>query len=418
MNLTSRAIMIKALALCAVAALASPAFGEIALAGGKLSASVESEHAYVSRESRLNPGNVFDIDEGYLDRERFTLGYAFAGERFSLTFGDYGSFSINSDADPENRLGELFGTVKIGTLFLDVGKKRICQSLSYFKSPINFVLDDYSEYELRYSNGRAMISLEYFTDIGFFGFSYIPEIDFSGNLERYVSPPQERQFLARYDASAGDWSIGLALSLDDRWRVGAQISRPLGQYAEAHAELVFDGRKERIKLVESDNPYAPDSVRTQNVPNCLEGVLGLAVHLTHLSVIAEYYGTQAGYTASEWDSVTDRYAEIARTDISNPLRLYNLGAALGAHTGNEGLNGRHYLMLRASNPTTDDYELSLTAMANLQDFGMILMPAVGYSGIDNITVKAGFMKRLGGRYTEYALYGEDWQCAMTLELWI
>lgn len=418
MNLMPRAFIGISIALLARALIAPPAFGEIPLGGGRLSASVESGHDFVSTDSPLNPGNAFDVDEGYIDEARFTLGYALPGERLSFAFNDYGTLSLADGPDGMNRVGELFVTAKAGTAFLDVGKKRICQSMSYFRAPINFVLDGYSGYELRYSDGRAMINMEWFTDLGVFGLSYMPRIDSGGDLARYVSPSQDRQFLARYDATAGEYALGVAVSRDERWRIGAQASRSLGSHAEIHAELVFDERKERVELGNPVDAGYPPPIVSRDIRNAFEGVLGVAVNLSRVSVIAEYYGNQAGYGASRWDAVTDRYADLARANMSNPMNLYAAGLAMAAHCGNEGLNGRHYLMMRVSNPSTDDHEISIAALANLQDFGIIVMPTLGYSGLDNLTLKAYFTGYLGGRYTEYSLYGEDWSCGISVELWI
>ncbi len=416
MNRTERALLIAFLSLLARAALAPRATCEVPFAGGKLSASVESIHRYAARESALNPGNVHGIDEGYADQARYALGYAVTTDRYSFTFNDYGNVSFSGGLSGCNRVGEIYTTVKLGTVFVDLGKKRVCQSQNYFKSPINFALEDYSDFDLRYSNGRAMANLEWFSDFGVVALSFIPEIDFKGNLARYLSPPQRRQWYARYDVTVGDYAIGLAASFDYRWRTGAQVSRSVGRYAEAHAELVFDEKRERVELVESANPSVPPEIRAGSVRNRLEAVIGLTVNLPRVSVIAEYYGTGAGYSAREWEAIADRYREIARADMSEPVNLYAAGLAMSAHALNAGINGRNYLMIRVSNPSTDEYELSLTALANLQDSGVILMPAVGYSGWDNLSVKASFMKRFGGPYAEYSLYGTDWECALSMEL--
>ncbi|HHU36269.1 MAG TPA: hypothetical protein GXZ47_03475, partial [Treponema sp.] len=200
--------------------LISGAFSEVPLGKGSLSASFYSKQRLVETDSKLNPNNVFCVENGFYGTEAFTLGYAITGERVSLRFNDFGSIKANNNPDGSNCIGELYGSLRLGEVFLDIGKKRINQSLSYFKSPINFVLDNYEQYELNFSEGRIMANLDFFTNYGFIGVSYIPKIDFNSSIKRYASSSQVQQGLLRYDVTLGSFTMGFAVSKDDFWRIG------------------------------------------------------------------------------------------------------------------------------------------------------------------------------------------------------
>ncbi len=381
-------ITISILAVAAVPLRAEVPFGD-----GTVSASMESIQRFVSYRTPLNPDNVFGADEGYLGSFRYAAGYEVRGERFSFSLHDYGTFAADDNPDGRNRVAELFGTVCLGEVFFDAGKKRINQSPAYFMSPINFVLDDYREYDLAFSEGRVMLNLEWFSGIGFIGLSYLPRLDFPGNVERYVSSSQKQQALARYEISGSAGSIGLAVSRDDRWRFGVQGSRTFGQYTEAHGELVWD-EDEKLK-----------------------SVAGVTANFSRVSIIAEYCYNQAGLSTDEWEDEQDRYRAAADADPLAGISLYTLGMAYSRLTGNSGYNGRHYAMVRVSNAATGDWDLSCTACMNLQDAGTVLVPAVAYSGWHNLIMTARVRRCLGSQWSEYMLYGEVWSGELSVELW-
>lgn len=377
-----------------VCAAGFPVYGELAVGPGTVSASIESVQRFVSYRTPLNPDAVFGSDEGYLGSFRYTAGYDVSGDRFSFTLNDYGTFDADENPDGRNCLGELFGTVRLGEVFLDAGKKRINQSPSYYESPINFALDDYREYDLTYSEGRVMVNLEWFSPAGFFGVSYLPRLAFPAEVERYVTSSQDRQALARYEVSGEAGSLGLVVSRDDRWRAGVHGSRTFGQYTEAHVELVWD-EDERMKQV-----------------------TGVTVNLPWISVIAEYFYNQAGLSAREWDDERDRYRQLTEMEPLQGMALYNLGRAYGTFTGNQGYNGRHYALLRVSNPADGDWDLSFTTTMNLQDFGFIILPELAYSGWHNLVMTLRFMRCFGPHWSEYMLYGELWSGELSVELWL
>lgn len=392
-----------------------PVFSEVKLGEGTFSASLFSNQKFAVIDSPVNPNNVFGAADGYYGTERFCVGYAQSGEPFSVRLNDFGSVHADDNPDGVNCVGELYGSLKVGWAFLDIGKKRINQSLSYFRSPINFVLDGYDQYELRFSEGRIMANLDAFTDYGFVGLSFIPRIDFSDSVERYASSSQKRQALLRYDATIRDCTMGIAVSRDDQWRLGAHFSRAFGGYTEMHCEGVYNEKKERCELSIRDGVSSCERVRKEN---CCEGIFGITENSPMLTAIVEYYYNQAGYSKREWESCIDDYRALENADESDALYFYNLGFAYRSLTVNRSFNGRHYLMIRLSNPTTDEYQLAINAIINLQDFSGRIMPSINYSGWDNITVEAQFAKSFGKRFSEYALYGESWSCGLSVEIWL
>jgi hypothetical protein len=408
----------KSLALIAAFVLSSietSLFSEVTLGEGKLNVSLFSQQNFAVIDSTLNPGNIFEVEEGYYGNEKFCAGYALQGGCFSVRVNDFGSILADDNPDGRNCIGEIYGSLRIGGTFLDIGKKRINQSLSYFKSPINFVLDGYDQYELRFSEGKIMANLDAFTDYGFIGLSYIPRIKFSDDVERYASSSQKQQELARYDVTILDCAMGVAISKDDQWRLGAHVSRVFGSYTEAHFEGVLNEAKERYDFSVKDGIASYEKVKKWNQ---FEELIGITANLPFLTGIVEYYYNQAGYSKNEWKKTVDEYRAIVNADDENIMYFYNLGTSYRSLTVNRSFNGRHYLMLRLSNPTTDDYQVAVNTIINLQDSSGMVMPSISYSGWDNITVEALFSKSFGGRFSEFSLYGNSWNCGLSVELWL
>lgn len=361
-------------------------FAEYTMDPVKVSASAESIQRFLHYDTPLNPDNVLNAEEGYNGSCRYTLALDLSGESASFFLADYGSFRADDNPDGYNCLAELFTSLRKGSLFLDLGKKRINASPSYFISPINFVLDDYRGYELRFSEGRIMINLEYFSSIGFIGLSFLPEVDVPSRIERYLCSSQSRQCFARYEISCDAGTFGFAASFDDRWRLGGTYSRTIGQYTEFHTECVW-GEKDKM-----------------------QDVIGVIVHLSKASIIAEYYYNQSGYSFSEWEDKIDEYK--SAYDVYQKMISYR------DLVRNQGRNGRHYLMFRLSNPTTDNWEASITTLMNLQDLGAFVVPKIAYSGWENVTVSMNVAFPVGPTWTEFALYGQAWTAELSMELWL
>jgi hypothetical protein len=154
------------------------------------------------------------------------------------------------------------------------------------------------------------------------------------------------------------------------------------------------------------------------VRNRIESLLGVTFNVTAASGIVEYYYNQAGCNRDEWHEITESYRGYVVSDRANPLYLYNLGLLYKTLIQNQNFNGRHYLMMRISNPSTDNYEVAMNSVINLQDGSVMMMPSVGYSGWNNISVKGSFAKMFGSTYSEFGLYGENWSCGLSVELFL
>jgi hypothetical protein len=209
--------------------------------------------------------------------------------------------------------------------------------------------------------------------------------------------------------------MGIAVSKDDQWRLGTHFSRAFGGYTEMHFEGVFNEKKERYELSIQDGIASYERIVKKS--RC-EGLIGITENLPMLTGIVEYYYNQAGYSKGEWESRIADYRALENAADSDTFYYYNLGMAYRTLTLNRSFNGRHYLMIRLSNPTTDNYQVAVNTIINLQDYSGMVMPSISYSGWDNITVEAQFSKSFGRRFSEYSLYGESWNCGLSVEIWL
>lgn len=393
-------IRLAVFAFC-VLSLPSHGFTEIAIADGTFYASVFSKQKFADYGSPLNPEFIFYESEPYTGSEEYTFGYRLEKEKFALTMNDFGSILAQKNAELKNSVSELVVSVPLPFGFIDLGKKRICQSSSYFKSPINFIVE--TQRDMRFSEGRWMVNLDLFTGIGFFGFSYLPDIRFSKTARDYFSDSQREQYLFRYAKSAFGIDTTFALARDNVWKAGAQAVSTIGEYVELHGEYAFHERK-------------------GNTENCSEGLAGMTLNLKSMTGIFEYYYNQDGYDPKEWNAFLSSSKE-ARAfydrNPDNPLALNSLGNAFQALNERGAFeNSQQYIMLRISNPTTDTYQAVLQTVCSLQDFSGIAVPSLSYEGWDNITLSGSVSIPFGKKYSEFKLYGEYWNCSLDLELWL
>jgi hypothetical protein len=389
---------------------------EVCIGNHTFSTRFYSEQYYENDDSRLNPDNVFDAAEGFTGKERLTSGYHWTGKTLSFTMNDFMSLTPAEDPDFTNCIGELYGSVCLGNVFIDIGKKRINQSLSYFKSPINFVLSGYDQYDLQFSEGCIMANVEAFTDFGFIGFSFMPECDFNSDMERYVSSSQDLQFLLRYDFPITNCTTGIAVYWNEKWRLGCHFSKALGDYTEIHTEYVFNEEKNVSEFRFTNGIASNVSVKKKY---CSEGLLGLTVNSSWLSGILEYYYNQAGYSYDEWKDVTDEFNDIRHSDQTAAMYLYNLGTAFQSMASNQSSGcGRHYAMLRLSNPSTEKLQYAVNALINLQDGSGMVTPSIRYDGWEHIAAETSFSVCFGNPYSEFMLYADSWQYCLTMELWL
>lgn len=256
---------------------------------------------------------------------------------------------------------------------------------------------------MRFSEGRWMANLDLFTGIGFFGFSYLPDVQFSKKTKDYFSDSQKEQYLFRYAKSVFGIDTAIAVARDNAWKAGVQAVTTIGEYVELHGEYAFHEKK-------------------GNTENCSEALEGMTVNLKSITGILEYYYNQDGYDPKEWDaflSSSEDAWEFYDSNPDNPLALNSLGSAFQTMTDRATFGiSRQYIMMRLSNPTTDNYQLAVHTVCRVQDFSGIVVPSLSYEGWNNISLSGSFKIPFGKKFSEFKLCGEYWSCSLDLELWL
>jgi hypothetical protein len=393
------------IAVFLLAAMRSPSMAEEVFGNHTVSAGLQSSQDLTDYQSELNPGSILGEQGGYRGTIRYYLGDKWESGDYSATFQDFGSCDASLDPALSNRIGECYVSRTLFSGFIDIGKKRICQSTGFFRSPINLAITEAKDishddqYNLRYAEGRCMANLDLFTGIGFFGLSYMPRIDFDADLNRYLSSSQEEQYLLRYEKTFGAIDAGLAVSRTSLWEAGLQLSTSVGKYAELHGEFVYH-----------ENLGQDDRV---------EGLCGATLNLNRVTGIFEYYYDQAGLDRADWNSRLDEF-KLTRDTYGaypyDPMTVMALGRAYRSlFEDHGGLNARHYAMIRISNPTIDDYQAALAAILNLEDDSGMAMAAYGYDGWEHLHLQVTAAFSFGSDYSEFRLFGERWKIGMEIE---
>ena len=138
-----------------------------------------------------------------------------------------------------------------------------------------------------------------------------------------------------------------------------------------------------------------------------------------MSGILEYYYNQAGYRYDEWEDVTGTFHDIRDSDQTSSMYLYNLGTAFQSMSLNQSFGyGRHYAMIRLSNPSTEKLQYAVNTLVNLQDWSGVVSPSIRYEGWEHIAAEASFSACFGSQYSEFMLYDDSWTCSLTMELWL
>lgn len=394
----------------------SPLFCEVGHGNSSFNFNIFSKQFISNHDTPLNPHNIFDIRNGYYGDGDYTLGMSWSNNKASIVLNDFGTIQIPDTDSFRNSISELYLSYAFLCGFVDLGKKRINQSLSYFKSPINFALDKTNRYDLRFSEGRVMSNIDLFTNFGFIGISYIPQLNVNENVERYISSSQNQQYLFRYDHSVCSFNVGIAATYEQAWRTGVHFSRSLGNNMEVHCEYVFNENKmtsdftvynEIIDVTQRDNR------------DVSEGVIGFTLNTSLLSGIFEYYVNQSGYSYDEWKNKRNTYKELSASDNTHPLYYYNLANAYRSLIDNAfSANSKHYIMLRLSNPAGNDVDLSLNTIINMQDFSGRLLSACSYLGWEHIALETGLCVAFGETYTEFRMLGESLLLSFVVEFFL
>jgi hypothetical protein len=364
-----------------------------------MDASVLLKQKYCEKGSALNPENIFQMSEGYSGDIEYAAGYQFRTPFLSLRLGDFGKLDAKGNSELHNSISEAIVTAALPSGYIDLGKKRINQSVSYFRSPINFALD--SGYDTRFSEGKWMANLDIFSPVGFIGVSWMPKANFGTDAVKYLSSSQEAQWLLRYSATILNVDTGLAASKKETWKYGASLSTTVGDSLELHGEYVLNESKNDTK-------------------NTWEALSGATVNLKYMSVIFEYYFNQSGYDRDAWKDLLRSWKDKRQAydmNAANPFALYQFGSAFSSFNDRPVFEHcRHYLMLHLSNPGTDNYQIAMNTIFNPEDLSGILLPSVKYEGWKHLSLEGKISIPFGEEYGEFKLTGETWSCGIDLEL--
>lgn len=171
-------------------------------------------------------------------------------------------------------------------------------------------------------------------------------------------------------------------------RLGLDFSRNFGSQLELHGEWarVFGATQPLL------SPAGVPQPQTQDATSWL---LGLR-YITEREVtwITELYRNGSGYTAGEYA------AFVQALDGASPSRI----AALAATPYARPNPGRDYAYLRISGKEPFDWLYvapALTAIVNLRDHSFSLTPEVTYTGIDNLELRARWVRLRGSAHSEF-----------------
>ena len=401
---------------------------------------VYNTETYTSFNPVLNPGNIFGSFSGLTGGLKYYLDGRWKSGDWAVSASDIGYLQAVTNFPYTNLLTEGYVSYHFWDIFVDAGKKKITQSVCFIAFPIDFALNSYNDvtqnksYDQQFSEGRFMANIDWYSDFGIIGLSYIPEIDFTNNTTAYFSSAQIQQEELRYSVDISGVDAGLALSYDNIWRTGANISATIGDYFEVHAEGAYLQDIARFGFVTNQivtgfdpvlmqNIYSPQLSDTENtVSNVCQFILGTTYNGEYFSIMAEYYYNMAGYNYDQWQNIRNSMKDFRSAYDSQPANMLNVGN-LGSLMSFAGTNNilnvcQNYGFIRVSNPTSEKLGLSWITILNLEDLSGMEIFEASYSGWDNATLTGQFNFDFGDPYSEFRLLGQDWSVSIILELCI
>ncbi|MGA2143240.1 MAG: hypothetical protein ABSG94_12615 [Brevinematales bacterium] len=391
----------------------------------------------------LNPGGILNNYNSYLagglsGELMYYLYFRWKTDSLSYQASDIGYYYVATNNEQlTNLLTENYISWHLGSLFADAGKKKITQSVCFLTTPMDFALYSYNDisksksYNLQFSEGKYMANFDWFSDFGAIGFSYIPEIDFTSNILEYFSSSQIQQEELRYTADFGGVDLGLALSYDNIWRAGANITTTIGDYIELHAEAAYLENDPRFSFVtnmeitggnEYGPIYSPLLASTQFfISNVCQIIIGGTYNAEVFSLYIEYYYNMDGYDYSDWANIRNVMKNY-RADYDNqpagPVSVANLGTLMSMLGNTSYLNiCQDYAMVRVTTPPTSSDSLSLgwTTLLNLEDFSGMEIFSASY-GWDHMSLTGQFSFGFGDQYSEFMLLGQNWALEIDIVL--
>ncbi len=398
-----------------------------------------TQNFYVFK-SALDPDSILPVSDGYSGMMKYYLDSQIKVKDLSFYAADYGFFQLMKSAVLTNKIVELFLSYKMGICFIDAGKKKITQSASFLKSPIDFVLNSTKDiskdrdYNLEFAEGKFMANLDLFSDFGVFGICCIPEMDFTNDGITYFSSPQAEQEEFRYSVNLSGVDAGLAVSHDKSWQAGANLSFTFLEFFEFHAEGAYLQNKDVLRIrtnriIIGYNPVLMENITAdlltnvvQTVNDATEFIIGGSYNNEYINLMIEYYFNPSGYNYDEWKDILKTARDQRKKydgDKSDIFNQINLGT-LQNHIYSPGIAElcEHYLMIRITNPPSEKSGLSAVALFNLQDLSGIFIPGVCYTGWDHLSLSVNASFSFGDDYSEFKLLGQDWAVSLEVEIFL
>ncbi len=401
-------------------------------------AEIFNTETFTSFDSKLDPDNVFGSYSGLTGELKYYLDFNAKSEEFAFRASDIGLLLDVTNGKFTNRVTEDYISCHPGTFFLDAGKKKITQSVSFLVSPIDFLLygdNDISKnqtYNLQFKEGKYMANMDWYSDFGIFGLCYVPRIDFTNDAVAYFSRQQAEEEEFRYNITLSGADAGLALNYDTNWSAGADVSLTIGDYIEVHAEGAYTRNAARAgfgtnMIMTGFDPsrmqyiYSGFLTNTREIlTNVYRIVLGGAYNGEYFSIMTEYYYNTAGYDTIQWNGIRNSIKDFRHNydnDQGGVLSVPNLGILSQFMTNFNVLDFcRDYAMIRVSNPPSQNIGLAWITLINLDDLSGMEIFTASCSGWDNLTLTCEFAFNFGDDYSEIKLLGQDWSAGLEVDL--
>ncbi len=381
-------------------------------------AEIFDDEKYSSYSSPIDPDNVFGIYSGVYDAAQYYLDFKWKSDPFSIQACDIGFTTIVTNFPVTNYLSEIYASYNLMDFYLDLGKKKVSQSMSFLVTPMDFAMRSYNDvsrdksFDTMFSEGKYMANLDWYTDIGQFGFCYIPEIIFSSNLTAYFSSSQNQEEELRYNNTISGIDFAFALNYDTNLSAGTGLSTTIGDFIEAHAEGVWISSTYRYILTTNDltDTYSPLlGIAPQQLSNIFKIVLGGSYNGDPISIMLEYYYNSSGFNYSQWNDILNAMKDFRSAYDSNPEGIFspaNLGTLAQFFGANYYLDyGQNFVMIRLSpSRTIAKFSLTSTTLMNLDDLSGVQIFNLTYCGWEHLLVSGTFSFDFGSPFSGFMLF--------------
>lgn len=359
-------------------------------------------------------------DEDYRVHGSFKTAWPFrtSVEATRYTVGGTTSYAATpSSFDvPDIRVFELFADVAAGDrLFFRFGKSTIAWGVGYFWSPadvLNLQSIDLFDPEAQ-REGPVNLRVHFpvpGTMANLYGYAvFDPEdVDFDTTA---LAAKAEVAF-AGYEAGVGAW-----YRQDTAERAMVTLSGSAGNFQLFGEAALSRGSAKTFATAITGLPpaYATTTTTADHRENWyFSGTAGF-MYLNssdNITAIGQYFYNGEGYADADRDSLINQAKAIIAA-AANPATTAIMKGTLARFLYG---SGRHYaaISLTKSELFTDDFSVSLLAMANLSDGSGIVRPSLSWKAADRLSLGFSPMFVFGGENAEYALLAQG--PAMTLSL--